>query len=135
MINFILFFLVLVYTILILILIYFVVLILYSFSFWCFILCRLLFLLFERKTDCWVGKAKYLKRIKMHGRGRSGVMHHPKHHLYVVLREVPFSASEHRLGRYGRSNKTLRRQMGLEDVESEGIKVVGAGQEKQLLSQ
>lgn len=92
-----------------------------------------------KEKDCWVGKGKYMRRIKIHGRGRSGVMHHPHHHLYVVLREVPLNPAETRLGRFGRSNKTLRRQMGLEDestpvvVESSSSPKVASG-EKQMIS-
>ncbi|RKP05927.1 ribosomal protein L22/L17, partial [Thamnocephalis sphaerospora] len=35
----------------------------------------------------WVGKGQYLKRTRIHGRGRFGVMHHPKAHMKIVLRE------------------------------------------------
>ena len=33
----------------------------------------------------------------------------------MVLREVPPTAGERRLGRFGRTNKALRRQLGLEE--------------------
>lgn len=39
-----------------------------------------------------VNKGTYLKRIKFHARGRSGVMHHPKSHLRVVVEEVPLNS-------------------------------------------
>jgi ribosomal protein L22 len=35
----------------------------------------------------WVGKGKYLRRIRYHARGRFGVMHHPTAHMKIVLRE------------------------------------------------
>ncbi|KAJ3289012.1 54S ribosomal protein L22, mitochondrial [Rhizoclosmatium sp. JEL0117] len=35
--------------------------------------------------ECFVGKAKYLKRMKPHARGRMGIMHHPAAHVTVVL--------------------------------------------------
>ena len=39
-----------------------------------------------------VTKGTYLKRIKYHARGRSGVMHHPKARLRVVLEEVALNS-------------------------------------------
>ncbi|KAI9349837.1 ribosomal protein L22/L17 [Zopfochytrium polystomum] len=39
--------------------------------------------------QCFVGKGKYLRRIKIHARGKLGVMHHPASHFKVVLEEVP----------------------------------------------
>ncbi|KAI8593750.1 ribosomal protein L22/L17 [Geranomyces variabilis] len=36
-------------------------------------------------SQAWVGKGTYLKRIKIHGRARFGVMHRPAGHLKVVL--------------------------------------------------
>ncbi|TDH65322.1 hypothetical protein CCR75_000701 [Bremia lactucae] len=38
-------------------------------------------------AECFVNKGTYLKRLRIMGRGRSGVMHHPHMHLTVVLRE------------------------------------------------
>ncbi|KAI8051280.1 ribosomal protein L22/L17 [Syncephalis plumigaleata] len=35
----------------------------------------------------WVGKGQYLKRIRYHGRGQFGTMHHPSAHLKFALRE------------------------------------------------
>ncbi|KAJ3407459.1 hypothetical protein HDU80_008642 [Chytriomyces hyalinus] len=43
-------------------------------------------------AQCFVGKSMYLRRIKMHARGRMGVMHHPSSFVTVVLkREEEFS--------------------------------------------
>lgn len=40
------------------------------------------------KVDqAWVGKGQYLRRVSIHGRGRSGVMHKNRAHLTVVLKE------------------------------------------------
>jgi large subunit ribosomal protein L22 len=42
------------------------------------------------KVDqAWVGKGQYLRRVSIHGRGRSGVMHKNRAHLTVVLKEEP----------------------------------------------
>lgn len=37
--------------------------------------------------EAWVGKGKYLRRISIHGRGRSGVMHKYRSHLTIILKE------------------------------------------------
>lgn len=50
-----------------------------------------------------VTKGTYLKRIKYHARGKTGIMHHPKAHLTIVVEEVPELAAA-RL-----SNRTARR--------------------------
>jgi len=40
------------------------------------------------KVDqAWVGKGQYLRRVSIHGRGRSGVMHKTRSHLTIVLKE------------------------------------------------
>jgi ribosomal protein L22 len=41
-----------------------------------------------RVARAFVGKGTYLRRIKWHARGKSGMMHHPKAHLTVVLEEA-----------------------------------------------
>lgn len=42
------------------------------------------------KVDqAWVGKGQYLRRVSIHGRGRSGVMHKTRSHLTIVLKEEP----------------------------------------------
>eukprot|EP00026_Physarum_polycephalum_P013308 Phypoly_transcript_13694.p1 GENE.Phypoly_transcript_13694~~Phypoly_transcript_13694.p1 ORF type:complete len:258 (+),score=78.43 Phypoly_transcript_13694:254-1027(+) len=69
--------------------------------------------------NCWVCKGRYLKRLKIHARGKHGMMVHPYFHITVVLREVPPTAGERRLGRFGRTNKALRRQLGLEEEGAE----------------
>ncbi|KAI9204044.1 ribosomal protein L22/L17 [Polychytrium aggregatum] len=42
-------------------------------------------LLYIRRA--WVGKGPYMKRIKIHGRGRFGIMHHPTAHLRILVTE------------------------------------------------
>lgn len=37
--------------------------------------------------EAWVGKGQYLRRVSIHGRGRSGVMHKTRSHLTIVLKE------------------------------------------------
>ncbi|TYZ64554.1 hypothetical protein PybrP1_008621 [[Pythium] brassicae (nom. inval.)] len=49
-------------------------------------------------AECFVNKGHYLKRMRIMGRGRSGVMHHPHTHLTVVLRE--FDPSKKPLNRF-----------------------------------
>ncbi|KAI8616609.1 ribosomal protein L22/L17 [Chytriomyces sp. MP71] len=44
--------------------------------------------------QAFVGKGQFLKRIKMHARGRMGIMHHPSSHVkLVVARADPYSAA------------------------------------------
>ena len=50
-----------------------------------------------------VTKGTYLKRIKYHARGKTGIMHHPKAHLTIVVEEVPELAAAKL------SNRTARR--------------------------
>ncbi len=38
----------------------------------------------------WVGKGQYTKTINMHGRGRFGIMHHPKSHVKIEITPGPF---------------------------------------------
>nr|CCA18599.1 conserved hypothetical protein [Albugo laibachii Nc14]CCA20556.1 conserved hypothetical protein [Albugo laibachii Nc14] len=38
-------------------------------------------------AEAFVTKGKYLKRLRIMGRGRSGIMHHPFSHLVIVLEE------------------------------------------------
>ncbi|KAJ0403172.1 hypothetical protein P43SY_005166 [Pythium insidiosum] len=49
-------------------------------------------------AECFVNKGHYLKRLRIMGRGRSGIMHHPHSHLTVVLRE--FDPSKKPLNRF-----------------------------------
>ncbi|GAB5587219.1 39S ribosomal protein L22 [Umbelopsis nana] len=44
-------------------------------------------------SQAWVGKGRYIKRIKPHGRGRWGIMHHKEAHIKFILKEAP-SAEE-----------------------------------------
>jgi large subunit ribosomal protein L22 len=39
-------------------------------------------------SQAWVGKGQYLKRVSIHGRGRSGVLHKKRSHLTIILREA-----------------------------------------------
>ncbi|KAI7858695.1 ribosomal protein L22/L17 [Circinella umbellata] len=40
-------------------------------------------------AQAWVGKGRYIKRIKPHGRGQFGVMHHKEAHIKFLLEEAP----------------------------------------------
>ncbi|KAL2918374.1 39S ribosomal protein L22, mitochondrial [Polyrhizophydium stewartii] len=40
-------------------------------------------------AQAFVGKGTYLKRIRIHGRGRFGIMHHPSAHIKVMLGPRP----------------------------------------------
>ncbi|KAF4315049.1 hypothetical protein BBO99_00009668 [Phytophthora kernoviae] len=57
-------------------------------------------------SECFVNKGVFLKRLRIMGRGRSGVMHHPHTHLTVILRE--FDPSKKPLNRH--QTKKLARE-------------------------
>lgn len=40
-------------------------------------------------AESYVGKGTYLKRVRYHGRGMSGVMHKTYSHYFLILREGP----------------------------------------------
>jgi large subunit ribosomal protein L22 len=65
-------------------------------------------------SECFVNKGTYLKRIRIMGRGRSGVMHRPFSHLTVVLRE--FDSSKKRL------NKFMTKKLAREAIQSQKSK-------------
>lgn len=45
-------------------------------------------------SQAWVGKGRYIKRIKPHGRGRWGIMHHKEAHIKFILKEAPSAEEE-----------------------------------------
>ncbi|CAI5703304.1 unnamed protein product [Peronospora effusa] len=70
-------------------------------------------------AECFVNKGTYLKRMRIMGRGRSGVMHHPYTHLTVVLREFDPSKkplNRHMTKKLARENakKQLKQKASLE---------------------
>ncbi|RLN94628.1 hypothetical protein BBJ28_00012140 [Nothophytophthora sp. Chile5] len=65
-------------------------------------------------AECFVNKGTFLKRLKIMGRGRSGVMHHPHTHVTVVLRE--FDPANKPLNRH-RTKKLLRENAKVEASE------------------
>ncbi|CDS02609.1 hypothetical protein LRAMOSA00014 [Lichtheimia ramosa] len=42
-------------------------------------------------AQAWVGKGRYIKRIRPHGRGQFGIMHHPEAHIKFLLKEAPIN--------------------------------------------
>jgi len=73
---------------------------------------RLLIGLFLKLYICnvsdqvWVGKGVYRKGIKFHAKGRFGRVTHPTAQLTVLVREVPRTEGEKRLGKFGWTNAT-----------------------------
>jgi ribosomal protein L22 len=41
-------------------------------------------------AECFATQGHHLKRMKIHGKGRVGVMHHKHSHMRVILREIDF---------------------------------------------
>jgi large subunit ribosomal protein L22 len=66
-------------------------------------------------SECFVNKGHYLKRLRIMGRGRSGIMHHPHTHLTVVLREI--DSSKKKLNRF--QTKKLAREEAKQAAQKE----------------
>jgi len=45
-------------------------------------------------AQAWVGKGKFIRRIKIHARSRFGIMHHPSAHIKFILKEETETQSE-----------------------------------------
>ncbi|KAI9495949.1 ribosomal protein L22/L17 [Zychaea mexicana] len=45
-------------------------------------------------AQAWVGKGRYIKRIRPHGRGQFGIMHHKESHIKFLLEEAPQADQE-----------------------------------------
>ena len=56
--------------------------------------------------ECIVNKQAYAKRLRYHAKGRFGIEQKRKTSIVVKMVEVPEIEGEHRLGRYGWTNKT-----------------------------
>lgn len=39
-------------------------------------------------SQAWVGKGRYIKRIRPHGRGQFGIMHHKQAHMKFIFKEA-----------------------------------------------
>ncbi|KAG2383367.1 hypothetical protein C9374_004704 [Naegleria lovaniensis] len=58
--------------------------------------------------ECIVNKQQYRKQLRYHAKGRYGVELNRRTSIVVKMVEVPEIEGEHRLGRYGWTNKTWR---------------------------
>nr|CAG4718996.1 unnamed protein product [Naegleria fowleri] len=58
--------------------------------------------------ECIVNKQQYRKQLRYHAKGRYGVELNRRTSVVVKMVEVPEIEGEHRLGRYGWTNKTWR---------------------------
>jgi large subunit ribosomal protein L22 len=56
--------------------------------------------------EIFVTKGTYLKRLKIHAKGRRGIMERKKSHVTIILMEVPEQENERRLGDRGWKNST-----------------------------
>ena len=46
------------------------------------------FLMWDFAAEAFVGKDKYLKRLRIHGKGKAGKMVHPRCRLTIILKEL-----------------------------------------------
>lgn len=56
--------------------------------------------------EAYVGRGKYLARIRYHAKMRHGIMRRKSTNFYIKLVEVPLKENERRLGRWGWTNET-----------------------------
>lgn len=69
-----------------------------------------------------VGRGKYLKRIRYHARMRHGIMTRKSTHFYITLVEVPYKENERRLGRYGWTNATWEKIYASNEKQREAMR-------------
>jgi large subunit ribosomal protein L22 len=70
-------------------------------------------------AEATVGKGKYLRRVSIHGRGRSGVMHRPRSHVTIKLEE----------------RDSVRRRVQIDDEEMPWVRRRRLGREKQAMAE
>jgi len=62
-------------------------------------------------AECFATHGQHLKRMKMMGRGRSGVMHHRFSHMRLVLREIDFPLKIYTAKTVGEKKRLLENQL------------------------
>ena len=62
-------------------------------------------------AECFSTKGSHLKRMKFHGRGRMGIMHHKFAHMRVVLREIDFALKIYMAKTVGEKKRWIERQL------------------------
>jgi ribosomal protein L22 len=65
-------------------------------------------------AECFATHGTHLKRMKIMGRGRTGVMHHRHTHIRVVLREIDFKLKIYQAPTLNQKKKWFLRQMAAE---------------------
>jgi len=72
-------------------------------------------------AECFATKGKHLKRMKIMGRGRSGIMHHKHSHIRLVLREIDFKLKYYQAETPGQKKKWLQLQMEAEQEHTTAL--------------
>mmetsp|Transcript_1481 Transcript_1481/g.2006 ORF Transcript_1481/g.2006 Transcript_1481/m.2006 type:complete len:267 (+) Transcript_1481:83-883(+) len=62
-------------------------------------------------AECFATHGKHLKRVKIMGRGRAGIMHHRFSHMRVVLREIDFPLKIYTAKTANQKRKWLEHQL------------------------
>jgi len=65
-------------------------------------------------AECFTTKGMMLKRIKIMGRGRNGIMHHKYSHVRVMLREIDFKLKIYQAKTLNQKKKWLQHQIRAE---------------------
>ncbi|GAM21838.1 hypothetical protein SAMD00019534_050130 [Acytostelium subglobosum LB1] len=58
-------------------------------------------------SQIWTGRSYYQPRIEFKGRGRTGIRRKPFTHVTIELKEVERVAGEKKLGKFGKTHKTI----------------------------
>eukprot|EP01133_Synstelium_polycarpum_P014965 gene14965-17694_t len=58
-------------------------------------------------SQIWTGRSYYQSRIEFKGRGRTGIRRKPFSHVTVELKEVAKVEGEKKLGKFGKTHKTI----------------------------
>lgn len=62
-------------------------------------------------AECFVTQGSHLKRMKYHGKGRMGIMHHKYSHMRVILREIDFPLKIYQAPSLNKKRKLVKMQI------------------------
>jgi large subunit ribosomal protein L22 len=62
-------------------------------------------------AECFVTQGSHLRRMKYHGKGRMGIMHHKYSHMRVILREIDFPLKIYQAPSLNKKRKLVKMQI------------------------
>jgi len=63
--------------------------------------------------EIYVSKGRYLKRIRIHAKGRHGIMKRYRTNVQVILREYTKPPGLVRLGKFGKKDENMRKRINI----------------------